>query len=130
MARRDSEAFTAFVLASQPRLRRTAYLICGDWELASDHVQEALIRVYRHWPRLRSEPEAHAYARKAVVSVVIDALDLVGELCVGDLALVLGTTEDAVGYGLRILRTAGLVQTRKAVRLVEQRHDDRQQRGR
>ena len=73
MARRDSEAFTAFVLASQPRLRRTAYLICGDWELASDHVQEALIRVYRHWPRLRSEPEAHAYARKAVVSVVIDA---------------------------------------------------------
>ena len=73
MARRDSEAFTAFVLAGQPRLRRTAYLICGDWELASDHVQEALIRVYRHWPRLRSEPEAHAYARKAVVSVVIDA---------------------------------------------------------
>ena len=71
--RRDSEAFTAFVLASQPRLRRTAYLMCGDWQLASDHVQEALIRVYRHWPRLRSEPEAHAYARKAVVSVVIDA---------------------------------------------------------
>ena len=58
MARRDSEAFTAFVLASQPRLRRTAYLMCGDWQLASDHVQEALIRVYRHWPRLRSEAEA------------------------------------------------------------------------
>jgi RNA polymerase sigma-70 factor (sigma-E family) len=73
MARRDSEAFTAFVIASQPRLRRTAYLMCGDWELASDYVQEALMRVYRHWPRLRSEPEAHAYARKAVVSVVIDA---------------------------------------------------------
>jgi len=47
--------------------------MCGDWQLASDHVQEALIRVYRHWPRLRSEPEAQAYARKAVVSVVIDA---------------------------------------------------------
>jgi len=73
MARRDSEAFTAFVLASQPRLRRTAYLMCGDWDLASDYVQDALVRVYRHWPRLRSEPEAQAYARKAVVSVVIDA---------------------------------------------------------
>jgi RNA polymerase sigma-70 factor (sigma-E family) len=73
MARRDPEVFTAFVLASQPRLRRTAYLLCGDWQLASDYVQDALIRVYRHWPRLRSEPEAHAYARKAVVSVVIDA---------------------------------------------------------
>jgi DNA-directed RNA polymerase specialized sigma24 family protein len=73
MARRDAEAFTAFVLAGQPRLRRTAYLMCGDWALASDFVQEALIRVYRHWPRLRSDGEAHAYARKAVVSVVIDA---------------------------------------------------------
>ena len=53
-----------------------------------------------------------------VRSRVLDALDLVDELCVGDLALVLGTTEDAVGYGLRILRTAGLVQTRKAGRVV------------
>jgi DNA-binding transcriptional ArsR family regulator len=53
-----------------------------------------------------------------VRSRVLDALDLVDELCVGDLALVLGTTEDAVGYGLRILRTAGLVQTRKAGRIV------------
>ena len=73
MARRDAGEFTAFVLSSQPALRRTAYLMCGDWQLASDHVQEALIRVYRHWPRLRGEPEARSYARKAVVSVVIDA---------------------------------------------------------
>ena len=47
--------------------------MCGDWQLASDHVQEALIRVYRHWPRLRSDRRGSAYARKAVVSVVIDA---------------------------------------------------------
>ncbi|MFZ2015959.1 MAG: SigE family RNA polymerase sigma factor [Nocardioides sp.] len=73
MARRDGEAFTAFVLGCQPALRRTAFLMCGDWSLASDFVQDALIRVYRHWPRLRSEAEARSYARKAVVSVVIDA---------------------------------------------------------
>jgi len=73
MARRDGEAFTAFVLGCQPSLRRTAYLMCGDWSLASDYVQDALMRVYRHWPRLGGEPEARAYARKAVVSVVIDA---------------------------------------------------------
>jgi len=53
-----------------------------------------------------------------VRSRILYALDLVDELCVGDLALVLGTTEDAVSYGLRILRTAGLVQTRKAGRIV------------
>ncbi len=73
MARRDPEEFTSFVLAVQPGLRRTAYLMCGDWSLASDYVQEGLIRVYRHWPRLRGDHEARAYARKAVVSAVIDA---------------------------------------------------------
>jgi DNA-binding transcriptional ArsR family regulator len=46
------------------------------------------------------------------------ALDEVEELCVGDLALALGATEDAVGYGLRLLRTAGLVATRKSGRVV------------
>jgi RNA polymerase sigma-70 factor (sigma-E family) len=73
MARRDAGEFTSFVLGSQPALRRTAYLMCGDWGLASDYVQEALIRVYRHWPRLRGDAQARSYARKAVVSVVIDA---------------------------------------------------------
>jgi RNA polymerase sigma-70 factor (sigma-E family) len=73
MARRDAEEFTSFVLSAQPSLRRTAFLMCGDWQLASDYVQEAFIRVYRHWPRLRGEAEARAYARKAVVSAVIDA---------------------------------------------------------
>jgi RNA polymerase sigma-70 factor (sigma-E family) len=73
MARRDSEEFTSFVVAHQAKLRRVAYLMCGDWQLASDHVQDALVRVYRHWPRLRSDREKLAYARKAVLSVVIDA---------------------------------------------------------
>ncbi len=73
MARRDAEEFTSFVLGTQPALRRTAYLMCGDWQLASDFVQEAYIRVYRHWPRLRGEAEARSYARKALVSAVIDA---------------------------------------------------------
>lgn len=49
---------------------------------------------------------------------ILYALDEVEELCVGDIALALGATEDAVGYGLRILRTAGLVTTRKVGRVV------------
>jgi RNA polymerase sigma-70 factor (sigma-E family) len=72
MVRRDSEEFTSFVVASQPRLRRTAYLMCGDWQLASDYVQEALLRVYRHWPKLQRDGRGFSYARKALVSVVID----------------------------------------------------------
>lgn len=46
------------------------------------------------------------------------ALDVVEELCVGDLVLALEASEDAVGYGLRMLRTAGLVDRRDAGRMV------------
>lgn len=53
-----------------------------------------------------------------VRSRILFALDLVDELCVGDLALALDVSEDAVSYGLRILRTAGLVQSRRAGRVV------------
>lgn len=53
-----------------------------------------------------------------VRSRILYALDEVDELCVGDLALALDATEDAVGYGLKILRTAGLVATRKVGRVV------------
>jgi len=52
---------------------------------------------------------------------LIYALDVVQELCVGDLALALGVNEDAVSYALRLLRTAGLVVTRKEGRVVYNR---------
>jgi DNA-binding transcriptional ArsR family regulator len=52
---------------------------------------------------------------------LIYALDVVEELCVGDLALALGVNEDAVSYALRLLRTAGLVVTRRDGRVVYNR---------
>jgi len=55
---------------------------------------------------------------------ILYALDQVEELCVGDLALALGATEDAVGYALRLLRTAGMVATRKQGRVVYYRLAD------
>ena len=54
-------------------MRSTAYLLCGDWERASDHVQEGLIRVYVAWPRLVRHGGELAYARKAVVSAFLDS---------------------------------------------------------
>src|SRR4051794_22672185 len=47
---------------------------------------------------------------------ILDALESVGELCVGDLALALAVNEDATSYALRLLRTAGLRQSPKAGR--------------
>jgi DNA-binding transcriptional ArsR family regulator len=55
---------------------------------------------------------------------VLYALDLVDELCVGDIALATDASEDAVGYALRMLRTAGLVQPRKDGRVVYYRLSD------
>ena len=61
----DELAFVEFAQAARPRLRRAAYLLCGDWDLASDHVQEELIRVHVAWPRIRRTGGEHAYARRA-----------------------------------------------------------------
>lgn len=55
---------------------------------------------------------------------VLYALDVVEELCVGDLALALEVNEDAVGYALRVLRTSGLVSNRKEGRVVYYRLAD------
>ena len=52
------------------------------------------------------------------------ALDVVDELCVGDLALALAVSEDAASYGLRVLRTAGLVTRRKEGRVAYYRLSD------
>jgi len=49
---------------------------------------------------------------------ILFALGAVDELCVGDLAVALGSSEDAVGYALKVLRMAGLVTSRKDGRTV------------
>jgi RNA polymerase sigma-70 factor (sigma-E family) len=72
VGRRDDEAFVEFAAASRTRLRRTAYLMCGDWERASDIVQEAMIRVYVAWPRLERRGGLAAYARRTTINVAID----------------------------------------------------------
>jgi DNA-binding transcriptional ArsR family regulator len=48
---------------------------------------------------------------------ILTALLAAGELCVGDLALALEVDEDAVSYGLRVLRRQGFVQRRAAGRM-------------
>jgi ArsR family transcriptional regulator, lead/cadmium/zinc/bismuth-responsive transcriptional repressor len=53
-----------------------------------------------------------------VRSRILISLGSVGALCVGDLALALGASEDAVSYALKLLRTAGLVSYRKEGRAV------------
>lgn len=48
---------------------------------------------------------------------ILSALLVTDELCVGDMAIALDATEDAVSYALRLLRTAGLVHRRREGRM-------------
>ena len=72
MGRRSESEFAAFAASCRPALRRTAFLMCGDWDRAADITQEAMIRVYVAWPRLEQDHGLRAYARRAVMSVAIE----------------------------------------------------------
>jgi RNA polymerase sigma-70 factor (sigma-E family) len=67
---RDRE-FGEFVDARALVMRRTAYLLCGDWHRAEDIVQTALIKLYVAWARVRKD-SVDAYARKVLVRTAID----------------------------------------------------------
>lgn len=64
-------AFTEFAVRRSPALFRTAYLVVGDHQLAQDLLQEALVKTYFAWPRLREPSSAEAYARRCLVTTAI-----------------------------------------------------------
>ncbi|MEU5691335.1 SigE family RNA polymerase sigma factor [Actinosynnema sp. NPDC020468] len=64
--------FDAYVDARARVLRRTAYLLCGDWHRAEDLVQTALTKLYAAWPRIHRDGSVDAYARKVLVRAAID----------------------------------------------------------
>lgn len=68
--RQDAE-YTAFVRSASASLTRTAWLLTGDSELAAELVQEALVKTYLAWRRVRHD-EATAYARRVLVNLNID----------------------------------------------------------
>lgn len=66
------EEFTAYAAASAARLRRTAYLLCGDWQRAEDELQAALVKLYLSWNRVRAREALDAFVRKTLVRGLID----------------------------------------------------------
>lgn len=66
------EDFREFARDRASPLHRSAYLLCGDWHLAHDIVQETLVKVYRHWSRIRRVESPDAYVRRIMVNEVRD----------------------------------------------------------
>jgi RNA polymerase sigma-70 factor (sigma-E family) len=63
--------FTEYFVSRGAKLRRMAYMLCGDWHEAEDLVQATFIRLYRRWRSLRDET-LDAYAYRVLVNVFLN----------------------------------------------------------
>jgi RNA polymerase sigma-70 factor (sigma-E family) len=62
------EGFAQFVEARQRALQRTAWLLTGDWALAEDLVQTALVRSWPRWERIQRRDVPEIYVRRVMVN--------------------------------------------------------------
>jgi RNA polymerase sigma-70 factor (sigma-E family) len=67
---REAE-FTEYVQARLQWLRRIAYRLTQDWQLADDLTQVAITSLYTHWHRARDASSTDAYARTILVRAFI-----------------------------------------------------------
>jgi DNA-directed RNA polymerase specialized sigma24 family protein len=65
----DAE-FREFVRYRGTPLHQSAYLLCGDWHLAHDVVQDTLVKAYQHWSRVRHADNPEAYVRRILINEV------------------------------------------------------------
>src|SRR4051812_23858967 len=64
--------FTAMFSARATALRRTAYLLCGDWHRADDLTQTAFVKCYAALGRLREPAAVDAYLRATLLHTYFD----------------------------------------------------------
>lgn len=72
MRKSDENRFREFAREQSPALRRTGYLLCGDWHLAADLSQQTLIKLYGAWTRLECSAKPVSYARKVLLRCWLD----------------------------------------------------------
>jgi RNA polymerase sigma-70 factor (sigma-E family) len=65
------DGFTAYVSTIRPRLRRKAFLLCGDWHEADDLVQDTFVALYRRWPQLARHDELDRYTHTVLVRTFV-----------------------------------------------------------
>ena len=67
MSRPEGE-YREFVGSRAASLHRTAYLLCGDWHLANDLVQETFVQAFRHWRRVQRADNQNAYVKRILIN--------------------------------------------------------------
>ena len=71
MAAAVEEEFAEFASGAAARLRRTAFLLCGDWHMAEDLTQTTLARMFVSWRRISRQEAAYAYASRTLVNAYL-----------------------------------------------------------
>jgi len=69
---RDEQDFAEYFAARRDAVRRSAYLLCGDWHRADDFAQIAFVALHRRWRKIRDRGALDAYVRRTLVRAVID----------------------------------------------------------
>ena len=62
------QEYREFAGSRAASLHRTAYLLCGDWHLADDLVQETLVQTFRHWRRVQRADNQNAYVKRILIN--------------------------------------------------------------
>jgi RNA polymerase sigma-70 factor (sigma-E family) len=65
------EEFAEFAETASPQLRRTAFLLCGNWHTAEDLVQTTLAKVFVSWRKIRRRDAARSYAARTLVNTYL-----------------------------------------------------------
>nr|BFE64407.1 SigE family RNA polymerase sigma factor [Dactylosporangium thailandense] len=66
------QSYREYVAGNLERLRRTAFLLCGDWHTADDLVSTVLAKLYRHWRRAARFEHLDAYVRRMLMRAWLD----------------------------------------------------------
>src|SRR5215475_7959138 len=80
--------YVEYVKARLPRLRKAAYLLCGDVHQADDLVQGTLVALYRNWRRVLAAHNLDGYVHRMLVNKFLD------EKRLGWARVTLGTQQD------------------------------------
>src|ERR1700745_2277211 len=67
----SAEEFVEFAEVASPRLRRTAFLLCGDWHTAEDLAQTTLAKMFAAWRRVSQLDAVYPYATRTLVNTYL-----------------------------------------------------------
>jgi RNA polymerase sigma-70 factor (sigma-E family) len=119
--------FAAMFSGRATALRRTAYLLCGDWHRAEDLAQTAFAKCYAAWGRLREPAAADAYLRSTLLHAYFDDDKRAWrrrERVTGHLPEAPGTPSDPLEDRMVMLQALAAVPPRQRACLVLRFYDD------